>query len=149
MTTMLMATLTAQPGSLHIGAPLWITFTVSNTTPAPVAVVNPDVGTPDAGSGWPFSHETYQIAVLASFDLIELRLLTDDGTAVRATMPNAWATPILLPPHTLAPGESFALRIDLSECFDLRQAGRYQLWVRYGDHLVRAEAALELVIDAP
>ncbi len=149
MPTMLDAMLTPQPGPLRIGEPIWVTFAVSNDTSAEVAVVNPDVGTPSADNGWPFSDETYQIAVLASFHLIELTLTTTAGTAVPSIMPNPWATPILMPPLKLAPGDSFTLRINLSDCFELRQSGRYRLTVRYGDEAVAAQATLELTVDAP
>lgn len=147
MATMLDAQLTPQPGPLHSGAPIWITFSVANRTAAEVAVVNPDVGRPSEDDAWPFGDETYQIAVLAWFDLIELRLTTAAGADVPSTMPNPWATPILMPPLKLAPGDSFALRINLSDCFDLREAGRYHLAVRYGDAAASAQATLELMID--
>lgn len=146
MTILLGATLTAQPGPLRVGEPIRITLTITNTTSTQVTIINPDVGTPPTESGWQFSSETYQIAVLISFQIIEMAL-TRAGVALPLRLPNPWVTPILMPPLNLAPGASFALHMYLNDFFDLDQPDRYQLSVRYGDAMVAARAEMALTIE--
>jgi hypothetical protein len=147
MPTILSGLLESEQEPLLLGQPAWVVFTVKNETSATVTVANPYVGKPPAELDWPFSDETYQIALLQSFGLLSLSVIHAEIGAPANVGPQTWITPLMPAPLELAPGDSLGLRINLSDFFELNQAVRYRVTVEYGDEHARAKADTELSIE--
>jgi hypothetical protein len=147
MPTILSSLLESEQEPLLLGQPVWVVFTVKNETSAAVTVANPYVGKPSVELNWPFSDETYQIALLQSFGLLSLSVIHAAIGELANVGPQTWITPLMPAPLELAPGDSLRLRINLSDFFELNQAGRYRVTVEYGDEHARAKADAELSIE--
>jgi hypothetical protein len=147
MPTILSGLLESEQEPLSLGQPAWLVFSVRNDTSAAVTVPNPYVGRPPAELDWPYSDETYQIALLQSFGLLSLSVIHAEAGALASVGPQTWITPLMPAPLELGPGDSFRLRINLSDFFELNQAGRYRVRVEYGDEHARTKADTELSIE--
>ena len=141
------ATIAVTESPLRVSAPVGVELTVKNQTADSVSVVNPDVGTPPDKINWSFSNETYQLSVLLSFHLISISITNTRGEKLPMAGPNPWVTPILMPRLILGPGNSFTLRVNLSDHFQLQKAGKYHLFIHYGDEQASAHAETDLLIE--
>lgn len=147
MPTILSGLLESEREPLLLGQPVWVAFTVKNETFAVVSVPNPYVGRPPAELDWPFSDETYQMSLLQSFGLLSLSVIHAETGPLANVGPQTWITPLMSAPLELAPGDSFRLRFNFSDFFELDQAGRYRVTAEYGDEYARAEADTDLLIE--
>jgi len=143
----LYATVAAEQEILRVGDSAWVELIAKNQTFSPVSVINPDVGIPPDRVNWPFSKETYQISILLSFHLITILMVDASGQQLPMVSLNPWVTPIFLPRLSLDPGNSFTLRINLSDHFQLQKAGKYHLFIHYGDEQASAHAETDLLIE--
>jgi hypothetical protein len=146
MSSELTATIELEDASLSSGRPVRVRFVVANRSASPISVANPDVGKPPGELNWPYAEDTFRTAVLLSFHLLEMSITGPAGESLPQTGPHPWVTPLLLPRLELAPGDSFALGINLTDHFELRRPGSYHLFIRYGDAQASAEAETEIEI---
>jgi hypothetical protein len=116
------------------------TLRITNTSDAPVELVNPDMGTPSPQMNWPHSLETYRASLLMSYGYLKVAVADESGGEVPREPIETWATPILRAPVALEPGESLEVAIPLGRFFRLEPGGSYTVSAEYGDDALRVTA---------
>ena len=89
---------------------------------------------------WPYSHATYQTAMLLSFSFLAITVMEQHGQEVAQQPIATWATPALMPKIQLAPGQSIEVAIPIGELYSLRSGRTYEVTVVYGDEELKVRA---------
>ena len=126
-----------------LGAPIWVSATITNNSDQEQVIVNPEVGVPPLELDWKASNQAYRIAVLMSFGLIKITLRDAENQLVESKGLMPWVTPIL-GKRVLQPHDNLVIDFDLNELFVIDSAGLYSLSFRYGDDAVYANASMDL-----
>jgi hypothetical protein len=132
---------TEEPLSAHLGVAggdhepvdLMLELRVTNRSDVPVAVFNPDLGSPPAGMRWPASPEAYQTSLLLSYGYLELSVVEEGVRELPIDMIETWVTPIRKPPLELQPGEALEFPIPIGRFFRLEAGRAYEVAVRFGE----------------
>jgi len=150
MTAPLTATVESPTGDGHADAPT-VTLRVANASDSTLSVLNPDVGRPPLQLNWPWSVDTYRASLLMSYGYLTVSVFDESGEPVDKEPVETWATPVLRPRLTLAPGDSFDLPIPVGRFFPLSPGRRYWVSVEYGDEAlnVRAEGTVAIPDRGP
>jgi hypothetical protein len=119
---------------------------ITNPTVPSVAILNPDMGVPAPAMNWPFSNEVYQTAMLLSFGYLALLVSDETGAPLPQQPIQTWATPVILPKLTLAPGDSLALVIPLGAFYELVSGCDYEAVVEYGDKDLKVAARTRFAV---
>jgi hypothetical protein len=145
MTASLVATVEPLPGGERPDEVV-VALRIVNTSRSAIEVFNPDLGRPAPLANWPWSIETYRASLLISYGYLTVAVFGDSGEQIDQEPVETWATPVLRPPLTLAPGDSFRLLIPIGRFFPLCHGYRYRVFVEYGDDSlkVRAEGAIDV-----
>jgi hypothetical protein len=141
--------LTASIDPRTVGEDRVATLRITNASDSAVEVVNPDLGQPSPEMNWPYSIETYRASLLMSFGFLAVSVAEESGADVAMASISTWATPILRPPVSLAPGESVDVPIPIGRFFPLEPGGKYVVSIEYGDadQRVWAEGTVEAASD--
>jgi hypothetical protein len=125
------------------------TLRITNASDSELEVVNPNMGQPSPEMNWPYSIETYRASLLMSFGFLAVSVAEESGADVAMQSISTWATPILRPPVSLAPGESVEVPIPIGRFFPLEPGGKYVVSIDYGDADLRvsAEGIVEVASD--
>ncbi|HEX3230522.1 MAG TPA: hypothetical protein VHQ95_16205 [Pyrinomonadaceae bacterium] len=140
MTTPLTAALELRNEPI-LGSSIGVRFSVRNDADDEIVLTNPDVGLPPPGLGWKASNEAYQIGVLISFGLLEVKLKDDRAETVKSKGLMPWVTPILSK-RVLSTNDQLIINFDINELFLIEAAGKYNLAVKFADQSAIAQAAL-------
>jgi hypothetical protein len=117
------------------------TLRIANTSDATVELLNPDLGRPAPEINWPYSVETYRASLLMSYGYLSVSVADEAGGEVAPEPVQTWATPILRPPVSLAPGDSVEVPIPLGRFFRLEPGATYTVSAEYGDDGLRVAAS--------
>ena len=82
--------------------------------------------------GWPYSLATYRASLLMSYGFLTVAVADEEGRPVERQPVETWATPVLRPPVSLAPGETLDVPIPLGPFFALPPGGTYRVSVTFG-----------------
>ena len=125
------------------------TLRITNASDSTVEVVDPNMGQPSPEMNWPYSIETYRASLLMSFGFLAVSVAEESGADVAMQSISTWATPVLRPPVSLAPGESVEVPIPIGRFFPLEPGGKYVVSIEYGDadQRVSAEGTVEVASD--
>jgi hypothetical protein len=123
-----------------------VALRVANVSHTAIEVFNPDLGRPAPNENWPWSTETYRASLLMSYGYLTVAVFDDSGEQVNREPIETWATPVLPPPLTLGPGDSFRLLIPVGLFFPLSYGQSYRVVAEYGDDAlkVRAEGTIDI-----
>lgn len=117
-----------------------IKLRITNEAATTTAVLNPNMGVPAPSMNWPYSHETYQTAMLMSFSYLSISVNDATGHELPLQAIATWATPVILPKVELALGQSIELTIPIGEFYLLRPGTPYQVALEYGDRELKVTA---------
>ncbi len=125
---------------VDVGRPVWVDFTIQNTTGDPVALVVPALGVDGAPKemGLPTSH-------VFSGNGFSAAVITDESNR-RWNVASGYEPPESAPAVLLAPYASVSRRLDLREYYPaLRAPGKYRIrWEPYGGALTSDLAFVEI-----
>jgi hypothetical protein len=124
-----------------------VALRITNTSGAPVELLNPDLGRPSAEMKWPFSLETYRASLLMSYGYLAVSVTDEHGEPVDKQPVETWVTPILNSPVALSPGESLDVPIPLGPFFALAPGQTYRVLAEYGDDALKVSGEGALVRD--
>lgn len=108
----------------------WIDFKIVNTGSEPIEVFNP--GNYQPTEGWESSRESYQIAVLQSFQVLKMILKNSEGSELPQKTIATMADHITELPLVLKPEDELNIPIPVHEFYDLKSGESYFLEVTYG-----------------
>lgn len=123
----------------------WVDLKIANTSGEPIEVFNP--GNYPPIEGWEFSKESYQIAVLQSFQVLKMVLVNSEGCELiqKTVVAKAGHTTEL--PLELKPEDELNITIPLLEFYDLKSGESYSLDVAYGKAGSVVNARIQFKVD--
>lgn len=125
------------------GGELAVILRVENDSREAVELLNPDLGHPSPRMNWPWSTAAYRASLLMSYGYLGVTVTDVDGEEIEREPVETWATPVLRPKVSLAPGESLTVPIPVGPFYRLSPLGAYRVTVEYGDGpKVRAQGVI-------
>lgn len=131
--------------SYRAGNGNWVDLKIVNTGDKPVQVFNP--GNYPPTEGWEFSRQSYQIAVLQSFQVFKMALQNSAGAELPQKSVVTRADHMTKLPLALKPGDRLVIPIPLHEFYDLKSGETYSLQVSYGTKGSVQKASVQFKVE--
>ncbi len=123
---------------------IWADFKMINQTEQVVSTFEPNNF--QSFSGWAYSHEAYQVAVLQSFHMLKITVFTEKNKKLEQ---NRISTLVdhLFRKIDLQPTQELSLAIPLHEYYNLEKGMEYTLVVQYGRDTIVAYAKTKFKVE--
>lgn len=123
---------------------IWANIKMVNQTDHVVSVLEPNNFQPF--SGWAYSNEAYQVAVLQSFHILKMTIFTKKNKKLEQNTISTLADH-LFSKVNLQPTQELSLTIPLHEYYNLEKGVEYTLVIQYGRDTIEAYAKTKFKVE--